>query len=108
MFPDTGKIKALRLPSERPRESLIEAKVVRLAKSRGYYCRKYVTPNHRSSPDRILISPTGDVFFLELKRPGGKPTPNQMREHARIRAFRRPVYVVDSFEQALVILDLHP
>ena len=33
---------------------------------------KFVSPGSVGVPDRIVISKTGKVYFVELKRPGGK------------------------------------
>lgn len=33
---------------------------------------KFVSPGSVGVPDRIIISKTGKVYFVELKRPGGK------------------------------------
>lgn len=33
---------------------------------------KFVSPGNVGVPDRIVISKTGKVYFVELKRPGGK------------------------------------
>lgn len=40
------------------------------------------------------------VHFVEAKAPGGKPTPGQLREHARLRAMGFDVQVFDSKEQS--------
>lgn len=56
----------------------IERRVVAYAKSRNVLCMKFASPNNRGVPDRILIGPTGRIAFLELKRPGGKPTELQL------------------------------
>jgi hypothetical protein len=60
-----------------PLEKEIEKKVCDYAKSKGCYVRKFVSPNNRSVPDRIIIAPGGAVGFLELKRGGQKPTKAQ-------------------------------
>lgn len=60
-----------------PLEKEIEKKVCDYAKSKGCYVRKFVSPNNRSVPDRIIIAPGGVVGFLELKREGCKPTKAQ-------------------------------
>lgn len=33
---------------------------------------KFVSPGNVGVPDRVIISKTGKVYFVELKRPGGK------------------------------------
>jgi len=61
-------------------EKDLEKKVVAYAKSKGCLCYKFTSPAHRAVPDRIIVTPEGVVGFLELKRPGNRPTPLQERE----------------------------
>ena len=63
-----------------PLEKEIEKKICDYAKSKGCYVRKFVSPNNRSVPDRIIIAPGGAVGFLEIKRGGCKPTKAQEAE----------------------------
>lgn len=63
-----------------PLEKEIEKKICDYAKSKGCYVRKFVSPNNRSVPDRLIIAPGGAVLFLEIKRGGCKPTPAQLAE----------------------------
>lgn len=62
----------------RPLERDIERQVVAYAKSKGVLCYKFSSPGNRGVPDRILIGPTGRIWFLELKREGQKPTALQL------------------------------
>ena len=73
----------------------------RLAGMRPY---KFVSPARRSVPDQILlreIAPEHRAIvaqymrFVELKRPGEKPTKSQEREHERLRALGFTVEVLD-------------
>lgn len=66
------------------RERDVEEKVVRYAKSRGCLIYKFSSPSHRGVCDRIIIGPKG-VLFLELKRPGEKPTALQQKFLADVR-----------------------
>lgn len=63
-----------------PLEKEIEKKICDYAKSKGCYVRKFVSPNNRSVPDRLIIAPGGAVGFLEIKRGGCKPTKAQTLE----------------------------
>lgn len=85
----------VRARTKRVSESDIEGAVCRHARDLGFYVRKFVSPNHRSVPDRLFISPAGDVFFIEFKAPGKTPTPGQEREIARLKDVHQAVYVVD-------------
>lgn len=82
-----------------PLEKVIEAKVVEFAKSLGCYVRKFTSPAHRSVPDRLLITPHGVVFFMELKRKGQVPTAGQAVEIEKIRKMNVKVFVVDNVEE---------
>lgn len=68
------------------RESTVERKIRLYAELRGCLCYKFSSPGNTSVPDRIICY-KGRVLFLELKRPGEKPTSkqfftiNKMREH---------------------------
>jgi hypothetical protein len=54
------------------RESGIERHFGMLARS--YHCLTYKWPAqyHKGLPDRILIAPNGDVWFVEIKKTKGK------------------------------------
>lgn len=65
-------------------EKDIEKKIVAYAKSKGCLCYKFTSPAQRAVPDRIIVTPHGVVGFLEVKRPGNKPTPLQNREMEKL------------------------
>ena len=54
------------------RERDIEAKLVREVKKLGGECLKWVSPGTVGVPDRIVVIPSGDIWFVELKADGGK------------------------------------
>lgn len=54
------------------RERDIEAKLTRGVRKLGGECLKWVSPGTVGVPDRIVIMPTGDVYFVELKTEHGK------------------------------------
>lgn len=80
------------------RESEIEAYFVRQVKNRGGAAYKFTAPGRRSVPDRIVFWPSTVIHFVELKAPGKKPTPQQLREHERLKHFGHYVVVLDSKE----------
>lgn len=63
----------------------IERKIGEYAKAKGCRYIKFVSPAQRAVPDRIIITPNGVIGFLELKRPGNKPTSLQIREIMSLR-----------------------
>jgi hypothetical protein len=66
--------------------------------SYGGLCDKFQKSGRRGVPDRIVTLPPGKVYFVELKRPGEKPDPHQIRDHARRKLCGVEVHVIDSFE----------
>lgn len=75
----------------------IEAYLVKRCKEIGALCDKFVSPQRRSVPDR-LITFGGRVLFVELKATGKKPTEAQVRDHERRRAAGAEVVWTDSVE----------
>ena len=60
---------------------------------------KWVSPSMSGVPDRIVFLPGGKIIFVELKRPGEKPTPLQDRIIGMLRGLGADVRVVDSMEK---------
>lgn len=50
-------------------------------------------------PDDLFLFPDGHHWWVEFKRPGGKPTGLQERVHSDIREFMGDVSVIDTPEQ---------
>lgn len=81
-------------------EKHVENALLRRVKAIGGMCEKFVSPNKRSVPDRIVTLPGGKIIFVELKAPGKSPTELQLRDHARRRALGCDVRVIDTIEAA--------
>ena len=97
------------------RESDIEKRLVQRVKELGGECRKMKWIGRNGAPDRVCMLPgvRSQVFseyhpdrtiWVELKAPGAKPEPHQLREHARMRKMGQRVEVVDSYERVEEIL----
>ncbi len=83
------------------RESQIEKYLIERTKALGGECRKLRWIGRNGAPDRIVMLPgllNARVIFIELKAPGEKCRPHQIREHERMRHMGQRVEVVDSFE----------
>ena len=52
----------------------------------------------RGWPDRIVPLPDGRVLWVELKRPGGKLSPLQVKVHTDLRKLDHNVQTIDSKE----------
>ena len=91
------------------RERDIERHLVKRVKELGGEVRKVQWIGRRGAPDRLVMLPQiwlhGFVptrlhcaIWVELKTPGKKPEPHQLREHNRMRAMGQRVEVIDSIE----------
>ncbi|TKU89865.1 VRR-NUC domain-containing protein [Citrobacter sp. TBCS-14] len=78
------------------RENLIEKHLVTEVKKTGGVAYKFVSPGHRSVPDRIVLLPGGRLIFVECKAPGKPPRADQLRVHERLRSLGFTVVVLDS------------
>lgn len=86
-------------------ESQLERRVVEYCRLRGILTYKFVSPNNRGVPDRIIVcAPRGCILFLELKRPGAKPTALQHHEMERLRQAGCNVQWADNWDLCLTIL----
>lgn len=80
------------------RESVVEAYLVARVKELGGECRKVNWVGRRGAPDRLVMLPHRTTLWIEVKAPGEKAKPHQLREHARMRSMGQWVEVVDSIE----------
>ena len=88
-------------------EKHIERKVCDYAKQCGFLVYKFTSPQRRSVPDRLLISPHGVVLFIEFKQTGKTPTEGQEREIQRLKDKNVPVFVVDDIDEGKRIVGLY-
>ena len=70
----------------------------------GGMALKFVSPGFAGVPDRLVLIPDGKVGFVEVKAPGKKPRPLQVRRISQIRGLGFPVFVVDGMEQIEEVL----
>lgn len=80
------------------RESTVEAHLTACVAKMGGRAYKFVSPGRIGVPDRIVLLQKGVLLFVELKAPGKKAKPHQLREHTRMRALGHRVEVLDSIE----------
>ena len=90
------------------RERDIEAHLVKRVKELGGEVRKVQWIGRVGAPDRLVMTPAvtlsngwtrfARTTWVELKAPGAKARPSQVREHERMRAMGQRVVVIDSIE----------
>ena len=87
------------------RESYVERKLTTEAKKRGGLAVKFVSPGFDGGPDRLVLFPGGKVAFVELKAPGKKMRPLQVRRAGQLRMLGFRVYCIDRTDMIGGVLD---
>lgn len=85
-------------------EKQIEEKLRIGVKKMGGLAYKFTSPGNIGVPDRIVILPTGKIWFVELKTENGRLTPNQSRQIDRLKNLGCNVctlYGIDAVEKFL-------
>lgn len=72
----------LKLNSHKPEplESAIQNHLIKVLERQGWYVQKTEGRSRNGFPDVTAVDPLGNVWFIELKRTVGKPSPDQCRE----------------------------
>ena len=81
------------------REKTVEAKLVAAVKGMGGLAPKFTSPGYDGMPDRLVLLPNGILAFVELKAPGKKLRPLQVRRKAQLERLGFSVYCIDRPEQ---------
>lgn len=63
-----------------PLESTIQNRLIRTLEQQGWYVQKTEGRSRNGFPDVTAVDPLGNVWFIELKRTKGRPSPDQCRE----------------------------
>lgn len=77
-------------------ERQIEQRLVTETRKRGGMALKFVSPSFAGMPDRQILLPDGKMAFVEVKAPGQKPRPLQVKRHAMLRKLGFKVFVLDA------------
>lgn len=95
-------------------ESSVEGHLARQMSRIGGRAYKF-PPAVKGAPDRIVMFPHGRIFFVELKRQGGRLSPAQVLWHQRAYEMGHVVHVLDSREMVDAFIlwgstygDVHP
>lgn len=81
------------------KESSIERRLKIEIEKNGGWCLKFVSPGIAGVPDRICLLPGGKIIFVELKAPGKKLRPLQIRICEKIKKLGFRVEIIDSIEE---------
>jgi len=79
-------------------EKVLERKLFNLVRSKGGWAVKLEANITAGLPDRLVLMPGGQVFFVELKTTGQKPRKIQKAIHKKLQKLGFAVYIVDSTE----------
>lgn len=80
-------------------EKDIENKFVEWVKNKGGLIYKW--EGSRKKIDRIVVTGTGQVLFIEFKRPGGKLSPHQKKIIGELEYHNANVLVTDNVKDAM-------
>jgi len=86
-------------------EKYIEQKLVKAVKAMGGMALKFTSPGFDGVPDRIVLLPMARMAFIELKAPGKKMRPLQVRRKRQLEALGFLVYCIDGVDQIGGVLD---
>ena len=79
-------------------EKKIEDKLKREVKLRGGLCLKFTSPGTVGVPDRIVLFSGGKLLFVEVKAPGKKLRPIQVKRKKELEGLGFKVLVIDSYK----------
>ena len=89
---------------KKPREASLEQRLAFEVEKRGGLCWKFVSPGTVGVPDRIVIAPEGRVAFVEMKAPGGKLQPIQLKRAQELQDRNANWYCLKSHQDILLFL----
>lgn len=88
-------------------ESEIEEYLVKSVKNKNGLCVKWTSPGNAGVPDRIVIVPGGDVYFVELKAEGKREnlSPSQRIFLNKLKNLNCDARVIASFKEVDKFID---
>lgn len=81
---------------EKCSEKTLEASLVKAVKTRGGLALKLYGNMYAGIPDRLVLMPKGQVYFVELKSEGIAPRKLQLVRHEELRKMEYKVFVIDT------------
>jgi Holliday junction resolvase len=76
-------------------EQDIQANIIKRLEREGYFVLKLIQTNKTGIPDLVATKPN-ETLWVEVKRPGKKPSPTQEYRHAELRSKGFNVLVLDA------------
>lgn len=86
-------------------ERQIELKLKKEVEKIGGLSLKFTCPGMAGVPDRLVLLPKGKMFFVELKAPGKKLRPLQLKRKRQLEVLGFKVYVIDSYKKIQLFID---
>ena len=86
-------------------EKDVEKELVRKTEESGGMAWKFVSPGKSGVPDRIILLPNGKIGFVELKAPGEKMRPLQIKRKEQLEKLGFMVFMVDAKERIDSVLN---
>lgn len=77
------------------RERDVEQMLCREVEKQGGSCLKFVSPGWSGAPDRVVLFPGSHIAFVEVKAPGEKARPLQLRRKRELEVMGFPVFILD-------------
>ena len=86
-------------------EKTVEAALTAAVRKRKGLALKLISPGMSGLPDRLVLFPDGRIAFVEVKAPGEKLRPLQIKRKLQLEALGFSVYCIDSKKQIGGMLD---
>jgi hypothetical protein len=86
-------------------EKELELMLVKEVKRRGGRAYKFISPGINGMPDRLVLLPKGYIGFVEVKAPGKKMRPNQIKRKGELESLGFLVYCLDDPEETGGVVD---
>ena len=86
-------------------EKQVEQSLRKAVRDRGGLALKFVSPGLSGVPDRLILMPGRRCAFAELKAPGKRMRPLQVKRKRQLESLGFPVYCIDHPEQIGGVLD---
>lgn len=80
-------------------EKEIERKFKKALEAKGCLVYKFASPNCRGVPDRIVITTTGKILFVELKTEKGVLSKLQKVQIKKLLAYGQKVFVLYGLQE---------